>query len=76
VVLGPQPRRAVILPARLQRRGVESVHGLPAGSGEGDVDPRAGPLACEDDEPPALPAPESEEALALELRAETQWGQG
>jgi hypothetical protein len=33
VVLGSQPRRAVIAPSFLQRRGVETVHGLPAGSG-------------------------------------------
>jgi hypothetical protein len=49
VVLGPQPRRAVIAPSRLQRRGVEMVHGLTAGSGEGDVEPGDGPLACVDD---------------------------
>ena len=45
VVLGPRPRSAVVAPARLQRRGVETVHGLPAGSGEGDMDPSDGPLA-------------------------------
>ena len=76
VVLGPQPRRAVIAPSCLQRRGVETVHGLPAGSGEGDVEPGDGPLACVDDEPPALPASEGQEALVLELQAETQGSQG
>jgi hypothetical protein len=45
VVLGSQPRRAVIAPSCLQRRGVETVHGLPAGSGESDMEPGDGPLA-------------------------------
>src|SRR5918999_1915218 len=75
VVLGSKPRRAVISPSCLQRRGVETVHGLPAGSGECDVEPGDGPLACVDDEPPALPASEGYEALVLELQAETQGSQ-
>jgi hypothetical protein len=58
VVLGAKPRTSVIVPSCLQRRGVETVHGFPAGSGEGDVEPGDGPLACVDDEPPALPASE------------------
>src|SRR5919107_2379425 len=76
VVLGSKPRRAVIAPSCLQRRGVETVHGLPAGSGECDVEPGDGPLACVDDEPPALPASEGYEALVLELQAEPQGSQG
>jgi hypothetical protein len=72
VVLGPHPRPAIIVSSRFQRRGVETVHGLPGGSGEGDVDPGDGPLACVDDKPPALSASEGQEALALELEAETQ----
>ena len=76
---GPQgfvgPRPAVIAPSRLQRRGVETVHGLPAGSGEGDVEPGDDPLACVDDKPSALPASEGYEALVLELQAETQGSQ-
>jgi hypothetical protein len=70
VVLGPQPRPAVIVSSRLQRRSVETVHGLPGGSGEGDMDPGDGSLACVDDKPPALPASEGYEALVLELQAE------
>jgi hypothetical protein len=70
VVLGPQPWRAVIAPVRLQRRGVEAVHGLPAGSGEGDVEPGDGPLTRVDEKPPTLPAAEGQEALVLELQAE------
>jgi hypothetical protein len=76
VVLGPQPRRAVIASSRLQRSGVEAVHGLPVGSGEGDVGPGEWPLACVNNEPPALPAPEGQEALVLELQAEIQGSQG
>jgi hypothetical protein len=75
VVLGSQPRRTVVAPSRLQRRGVETVHGLPAGSGEGYVEPGDGPLACVDDKPPALPASEGYEALVLEFQAETQGSQ-
>ena len=75
VVLGSQPRRAVIMPSRFQSRGVETVHGHPAGSGEGDVEPGDGPLACVENEPPALPASEGYEALMLELQAETQRSQ-
>src|SRR5215207_6306422 len=71
VLFGSKPRRAVIAPSCLQRRGVETVHGLPAGSGERDVEPGDGPLACVDDEPPTLPASEGQEALVLELQAET-----
>src|SRR5215218_10847195 len=70
VVLGSQPRRAVIAPSRLQRRDVETVHGLPAGSGERDVEPGDGPLACVDDKLPALSAPEGYEALVLKLQVE------
>src|ERR671910_1838410 len=76
VVLGSQPRRAVIAPSCLQRGGVETVHGLPAGSGESDMEPGDGPLACVDDEPPALPASEGYQALVLELQAEAQGSQG
>jgi hypothetical protein len=75
VVLGPRPGRTVVAPTRFQRRGVETVHGLPGGSGEGDVDPGDGPLACVDDKPPALSASEGQDALTLELEAETQRGQ-
>jgi hypothetical protein len=75
VILGPQPRRAVIAPSRLQRSGVEAVHGLPAGSGKGDVEPGDGPLACVDDKPSALPASEGYDALVLELQGETQGSQ-
>jgi hypothetical protein len=76
VVLGPRTRCAVIAPSRLQRRGVEGVDRLPAGGGEGEVDPGDGPLARVQDEPPALPASEGQETVALELKAEAQRSQG
>src|SRR5918997_2592207 len=76
VVLGPRPRCSVVAPSRLECRGVEGVDRLPAGGGEGEVDPGDGPLARVQDEPPALPASEGQETVALELKAEAQRSQG